>query len=66
MPSKDTTQGQKPSHRLFQVTGEGDSAFWSQIGAAWPNRDAKGFNLVLDAIPLNGRIVMREPPQDEK
>lgn len=65
MPTTDSSQGRKPSHRLYQVTGEGEHAFWTAIGAAWQNRDGKGFNLALDAIPLSGKIVMREPSQDE-
>jgi hypothetical protein len=52
--------GRKPSHRLYQVIGEGEHATWIQIGAAWPNKDAKGFSLACDAVPLSGRIVMRE------
>ena len=50
----------KPTHRLFQVTGEGDKAFWREIGAAWPNKDGHGFTLTPSSIPLSGRIVMRE------
>ena len=51
--------GRKPSHRLYRVIGEGKSAVWTPIGAAWPNKDAMGFNVSCDAIPLQGRIVMR-------
>ncbi|MBN8813452.1 MULTISPECIES: hypothetical protein [unclassified Sphingomonas] len=25
----------KPTHRLYRVTGEGQSAIWTRIGAAW-------------------------------
>ncbi len=50
----------KPTHRLYQVTGDGDKAFWREIGAAWPNKDGHGFTLMPSAIPLSGRIVMRE------
>jgi len=49
----------KPTHRLYRVQGDGDSAIWTPIGAAWPNKDGKGFNLSCDAVPLTGRIVMR-------
>ena len=49
----------KPTPRIYNVTGEGKSAFWTQIGAAWPNRDGQGFSITCDAIPLAGRIVMR-------
>lgn len=51
--------GRKPTHRLYQVVGEGKSASWRPIGAAWPNRDGLGFNVSFDLVPLQGRIVMR-------
>jgi hypothetical protein len=56
-----TTQNStRPTHRLYVVKGEGENAHWTAIGAAWINRDGKGFSLDLDAVPLNGRIAMRE------
>lgn len=51
--------GKKPTHRLYRVVGEGKSAIWTPIGAAWPNQDGKGFNISCDAVPLQGRIVLR-------
>ena len=51
--------GRKPSHRLFRVVGDGEKANWTEIGAAWPNKDGQGFSLSCDAMPLSGRIVMR-------
>jgi hypothetical protein len=49
----------RPTHRLYRVIGDGDTAIWTPIGAAWPNKDGKGFNLSCDAIPLTGRLVLR-------
>lgn len=41
--------------------GEGEEqAFWTKIGSAWPHKDGKGLNVVLAALPANGRIVLRE------
>ncbi len=56
----------RPTHRLYRVNGEGSAAIWTPIGAAWPNKDGKGFNLNCDAVPLTGRIVLRliEPRLD--
>ena len=59
----DTTKN-RPSHRLFNVTGEGDNTRWTDIGVAWPTKDGKGFTLLLKGVPLNGRVVMRT--NDEK
>jgi hypothetical protein len=50
-----------PSYDVFTVTGEGEAAFWTKIGAAWPNADGLGFNVTLAALPLNGRLVLRKP-----
>ena len=55
-----TSSSKQPSHRLFTVRGESDNTSWRPIGAAWPNRDSQGFTLILDALPIDGRIVMRE------
>ncbi|OSZ69558.1 hypothetical protein CAP40_01495 [Sphingomonas sp. IBVSS2] len=54
------SSSKQPSHRLFTVKGEGDNTSWLPIGAAWPNRDGQGFTLILDALPIDGRVVMRE------
>ena len=51
--------GRKPTHRLYRVMGNGQAAIWTPIGAAWPNKDGQGFSLSCDAVPLQGRIVMR-------
>ena len=51
--------GRKPTHRLYRVLGDGQDASWTPIGAAWPNKDGKGFNLTCDAIPLAGRLCLR-------
>lgn len=54
-----TTETNSPAFMLYRVDGNGPDARWTKIGAAWPNRDGKGFNILCDAVPLQGRIVMR-------
>lgn len=51
--------GRKPTHRLYRVLGDGEGAIWTPIGAAWPNKDGQGFSISCDAVPLQGRLVMR-------
>ncbi len=57
--SQQTQPGKKPTHRLYQVIGEGDKAVWKPIGAAWSHRDGNGCSFTIDAMPLQGRLVMR-------
>ena len=51
--------GRKPTHRLYRVIGDGDTASWTPIGAAWPNKDGMGFSLSCDAVPIQGRLILR-------
>lgn len=60
MAAKSSSKPKRPTHEVFVVTGEGDSAFWTKLGAAWPHDDAKGFNVELVALPVSGRLVIRE------
>ena len=53
-------KSKKPTHDAFVVTGEGDDAFWTKVGGVWPHDDAKGFNVELTALPVTGRLVIRE------
>ena len=55
-----TNTNAKPTHRLYHVTGNDDKASWTEIGAAWPNKDGNGFSISAKAIPIGGRIVMRK------
>ncbi|MEM6409252.1 MAG: hypothetical protein AAF700_12670 [Pseudomonadota bacterium] len=44
-------------------TGDGEKAIWTRIGAAWEHKDGKGFELRMDAVPLDERIVLRTLPE---
>lgn len=50
----------KPTHAIWQVTGDGDKQRWNRVGAGWLHKDAKGARLIFDSFPLTGRIVLRE------
>ena len=50
----------------WHVANKGDKGFWTRIGAAWFHRDRKGLSLQLEVVPINGRIVLRTPLDDEK
>jgi len=44
-------------------------SYFTKIGAAFPNRDGKGFTVLLDAVPASNegqyKIMLREPlPKD--
>lgn len=48
------------SIREYEKDGKKDS-FWTKVGVAFGHEDGKGFNIVLDCVPLDGKISLREP-----
>jgi hypothetical protein len=55
-----TTTSKSPSHIVYQVRDrEGGKGFFTRIGAAWPHKDGKGFNIKIESVPLDGRITLR-------
>ena len=62
-----------PAVRRFDVyvvedyTKEGEGkANWIRVGVAFENKDGKGFNVQLSALPVTGKLVIRihETKQD--
>ncbi len=58
------TDSKKPTHRAFIVKNftdkEGtEKSRWLDIGSVWTHRDGKGFDVNLEAVPLDGRVVIR-------
>jgi hypothetical protein len=64
-PSMSEGQRKKPTHIAFAVRNfqneakQQPDANWSRIGVAWMHRDGKAFDVVLEAVPVNGRVVLR-------
>jgi hypothetical protein len=58
---------QEPTYRAFTVIkrGEGKDDFWLAIGAAFQHQDGDGYNIVLQALPIDGKIVLRLPKDDQ-
>ena len=60
-----TTKNPKaPTHFALQVRNrDGQNAIWTRIGSAWPHADGSGFNIQLDAVPVDGKITLRIPTE---
>jgi hypothetical protein len=60
-------QPKQPTHRAYSVIRrEGQDDFWLNVGLAFPHKDGKGFNIMLQAFPLDGKIVCREVNDDDE
>ena len=56
---------QQPAYQAYAVVKrEGQDDFWLNIGAAFAHQDGNGFNIVLQAMPIGGKIVLRVPKDE--
>jgi hypothetical protein len=61
------TSSRAPSHVAYQVRNtDGQKGIWTRIGGAWPHSDGQGFNIQLDALPIDGRITLRIPSEKDR
>jgi hypothetical protein len=44
--------------RDYEIAGEKRSE-WTRIGVAFPHQDGKGHRIVLNALPVDGVVVLR-------
>lgn len=56
------TEKSRPSFTAYQVkTDQDDKSHFTRVGAAFPHKDGQGHTITLDALPVDGRIVLRSP-----
>lgn len=60
-----------PTHAAYIVKNIGKESdkkqrgIWTKIGAAWEHADKKGFDITLDALPVDGRLTLRVPMEKD-
>ncbi|MGK2959052.1 MAG: hypothetical protein ACSLFB_11775 [Acidimicrobiales bacterium] len=60
----DRDEKNRPSFEAFHVKdGPDDKSYFNRIGAAFPHKDGEGHTITLDAVPVDGRIVLRTPKE---
>lgn len=54
------TISKQPHYKAFVLSKQKDKKdFWTPIGAGFMHGDQAGINVILHAIPLDGKIVLR-------
>ncbi len=60
----------KPAFNAYTVIKrEGKDDYWLKLGVCFPHEDGEGFNLLLNALPVDAKLVLRrykEKPEEEK
>jgi hypothetical protein len=64
-PVAERNEAKQPTHRAYAVIRrENQDDFWLNLGLVFPHKDGGGFNIMLQALPLDGKIVCREISDD--
>jgi hypothetical protein len=66
MADREKDAPRQPTHRAYSVIRrEGQDDFWLNVGLVFPHKDDGGFNIMLQAFPLDGKIVCRQVTDDD-
>lgn len=50
----------RPSHIAYHVRENDEGkAFFNRVGSAFAHKDGKGFSILLDATPVDGKVTLR-------
>lgn len=64
---KDAGESKKPYMLGYVVRPYGDGkASWSRVAVAWAHKDDQGFDVRMDAVPVDGRLVLRTVRDDDR
>lgn len=65
--SGSTNQRLKPYLLGYTVreSAAGEKSYWSKIAIAWAHKDGNGYNVQMDALPVDGKLVLRTVTDDQ-
>lgn len=46
----------KPDYKVTTPIERGDKTFWRELGAAWIAKDGKSITVMLDGLPVSGKL----------
>lgn len=52
-------------YTIIDNNQEDQKDYWLRVGSAWKNDDGS-INIKLNALPVNGRLQVREPNEDNQ
>ena len=60
----------KPTFIAYSVTdytaGTEKKSKWREVGAAFAHKDGEGFDIVLEAFPVSGKVTLRKPKEKDE
>jgi len=57
----------KPAFEAFTIReGSKGKSYFTKVGAAWPTKTGNGVMLYLEALPVDGKLVLMPPKAKEE
>lgn len=68
MAFRNSKRSNLPAFNAFTVKDRGgdQKPFWIKVGAAWAHEKGEGYTLQLDAVPIDGKVVLIMPSDDDR
>jgi hypothetical protein len=58
-----STESKSPALIAWHVRKGGERSYWDRVGVVFAHKDGQGFDLILDAVPVDGRVTLRAPSE---
>jgi len=55
------TTKKKPAFEAFTVRESKGKSYFTKVGSGWPTKHGSGITVYLDALPVNGKLVLMPP-----
>jgi hypothetical protein len=65
MKNIETQNANAVTHIAYKVSNGGEKSYWTRIGVAFAHKDGNGFNIVLESLPIDGKITLRVVAEDK-
>jgi hypothetical protein len=57
------SETKSPALIAYHIRKGADKSFWDRVGVAFVHKDELGYDLVLDSVPVDGRVTLRMPTE---
>jgi hypothetical protein len=64
--TKETQKSGQVDFTAYAVNERNGETYWTPIGAAFAHKNGDGYSIMLSALPVNGRIVLRPGKSDDE
>jgi hypothetical protein len=57
------SDNKSPTLIAYHIRKGPEKSYWDRVGVAFSHKDELGFDLILDAVPVDGRVSLRIPTE---